>query len=140
MKTTFDLHAIGAGKEQIEHLANGGVVFLKGDKGDRGYIVKTGRVEIREGGRVLETIETSEFFGEMALIDLEPRSASAVAIAGTELIVVDRETFHMLVRDVPDFAITMMRLMARRLRAMNANGRAVEELLPLVQSLTGKSA
>src|SRR4051812_35927499 len=67
----------------------GGVVFIKGDRGNAAYMVRSGRVEIREGGRVVEAMTRGELFGEMALIDSEPRSASAVAVGSTELAVIN---------------------------------------------------
>jgi CRP-like cAMP-binding protein len=106
---------------------DGGVVFIKGDRGSAAYVVTSGRVEIREGGRVVETMARGEIFGEMALIDSEPRSASAVAIGHTELAVIDMAAFHKLVRDDPNFALAVMRLMSRRLRATLAADKAAAE-------------
>jgi len=106
---------------------DGGVVFIKGDHGDAAYMVRSGKVEIREGGRVVEAMARGEIFGEMALIDSEPRSASAVAVGPTELAVIDNDTFHKLVRGNPDFALAVMRLMSRRLRATLAAERAPQE-------------
>jgi CRP/FNR family cyclic AMP-dependent transcriptional regulator len=106
---------------------DGGVVFIKGDRGNAAYMVRSGKVEIREGGRVVEAMMRGEIFGEMALIDAEPRSASAVAVGPTELAVIDSDTFHRLVRDDPDFALGVMRLMARRLRATLAGESAPDE-------------
>jgi len=105
----------------------GGVVFIKGDRGSAAYMVRSGRVEIREGGRVVEAMNRGELFGEMALIDSEPRSASAVAVGATELAVINADTFYKLIRDDPDFAIAVMRLMSRRLRATLAAERPPEE-------------
>jgi CRP-like cAMP-binding protein len=105
---------------------DGGVIYIRGDAGDRAYIVESGLVDIRESGRVIETMEPGELFGEMALIDGEPRSASAVAVGGTRLIVVDRDTFYCLIRDNPEFAIDVMRLMSRRLRARFSEEKAPE--------------
>jgi CRP-like cAMP-binding protein len=106
--------------------ADGRVVFIRGDAGDHAYIVESGLIDIREGGRVIETMEPGEIFGEMALIDGEPRSASAVAVGPTRLITLDRVTFHRLVRDNPDFALDVMRLMSRRLRARFADEKPPE--------------
>jgi CRP-like cAMP-binding protein len=111
--------------------ADGGVVFIKGDAGDCAYVVTSGRVEIREGGRVLEIMEPGELFGEMALIDSEPRSASAVAVGRTELVVIDRQVFDRLVREEEDFAVSVMRLMSRRLRAALAAARPPAEDMPM---------
>lgn len=114
-KTRIDLTRIADG--EVVDFPDGRVVFIRGDEGDRAYVVESGRVDIREGGRVIETMEEGEMFGEMALIDGEPRSASAVAVGPTRLIAIDRAMFHKLVRDNPDFALDVMRLMSRRLRA-----------------------
>ena len=112
-------------------LSDGGIIFIKGDRGDVADPARSGRVEIREAGRLIETMhDGGELFGEMALIDQEPRSASAVAVGAVDLIVVDKATFDRLVHDLPEFALTVMRLMARRLRAMNA-ARAVTGTLPI---------
>jgi CRP-like cAMP-binding protein len=111
--------------------ADGGVVFIKGDTGDHAYVVASGRVEIRESGRVLEVMETGELFGEMALIDSEPRSASAVAVERTELVVIDRQAFDRLLREEQDFAVSVMRLMSRRLRAAMAATRNPVEDMPM---------
>jgi len=54
------------------------------------------------------------------VVEDEPRSASARAVVASEVIIVDREHFEMLVDQTPAFAIQVMRVMSRRLRAMNA--------------------
>jgi CRP-like cAMP-binding protein len=113
----FDLGPHG---ETHIHFPDSAVVFLKGDRGDCAYVVKRGKIEIRDHGRVLETLGPGGIFGEMAVIDSEPRSASAVTVGPTDLVVVDRATFDALVREVPDFAVNVMRLVSRRLRAANA--------------------
>ena len=58
-------------------------------------------------------------FGEMALIDGSPRSATAVASEACELAPIDKAAFAHLVRQDPDFALRVMRLLAQRLRQMN---------------------
>jgi CRP-like cAMP-binding protein len=112
---------------------DGGVIFLKGDLGERAFLVKKGKVEIRDAGRSLEIVEPGGLFGEMAIIDREPRSAAAVAIGPTELVAIDREGFDRLVRDMPGFAVTVMRLLSKRLRAVGAH-RAADERLPVPPS------
>ena len=111
--------------------SDGGVVFVKGDEGDFAYVVASGRVEIRQGGHVVEIIQPGELFGEMALIDSDTRSASAVAIGQTELIVIDRQLFERLIVEEADFAMKVMRLMARRLRATMATNRQNHEEFPV---------
>lgn len=127
----LNLEAIAAGNEVVTY-PDGGVVFLRGAVGDCAYIVRQGVVEIREAGRVLERLIPGDVFGEMALIDNETRSASAVAVGETALVIVDRTTFNRLVRNEPDFALAIMQAMARRLRAMNALQKDAREELPVV--------
>ncbi|MEO8668833.1 MAG: cyclic nucleotide-binding domain-containing protein [Bauldia sp.] len=126
---TFDLGAHG---DSHIRFPGGKVVFLKGDPGDCAYVVKRGAIEIRDHGRVLETVGPGGIFGEMAVIDSEPRSASAVAAGPTDLVVIDRSTFEALVREVPDFAVTVIRLISRRLRASNAVHAASDDRLAAV--------
>lgn len=112
---------------------HGGVIFVKDDPADCAYVIVRGRVEIRETGRVLESIGPNEIFGEVGMIDGGSRSASAVAVGATEVRVIDRSTFDRLLRESPDFVMAIMRDMARRLRVMNANQRPATGL-PLVPS------
>lgn len=112
---------------------HGGVIFVKDDPADCAYVIVSGRVEIRETGRVLESIGPNEIFGEVGMIDGGSRSASAVAVGATEVRVIDRSTFDRLLRESPDFVMAIMRDMARRLRVMNTNQRPAAGL-PLVPS------
>jgi CRP/FNR family transcriptional regulator, cyclic AMP receptor protein len=115
--TTFDVEVIAAGEDRVLAFPARAVIFRQNDMADSAYIIKRGQVEIRDRGNAVETIAPGEIFGEMALIDDEPRSASAVATSDVELIPIDRSMFEVLLRDDEDFALTVMRLMARRLRA-----------------------
>ena len=68
---------------------------------------------------VLAILGAGEIFGEMALIDNEPRSASAIAITDVELVPVTEKQFLFLVSQTPYFALKVMRVLAQRLRATN---------------------
>lgn len=129
--TTVDIEVIAAADLGTIGLFDGGVVYSRGDSGDRAFVVRSGRVEIRGVGSAIEVIAPGEIFGEMALLDDQPRSCSAVAIGDTELIPISRSLFHALVRDDPEFALTVMRLVVRRLRAALAQLDAAARDLPL---------
>jgi|RhiMetdeSRZDD1v2_1073273.scaffolds.fasta_scaffold1396850_2 CRP-like cAMP-binding protein len=131
MSKADDAVDLGDHGSRVIHFPDGKVIFLKGAVGDYAYVVKSGKVEIRDAGRVLEILGPGGIFGEMALIDDEERSASAVAVGPTDLVIVDHDTFGALVREVPDFAVTLMRLMAKRLRTTTAALPAAEERLAL---------
>ncbi|MEL7049977.1 MAG: cyclic nucleotide-binding domain-containing protein [Pseudomonadota bacterium] len=94
-------------------------VFSSGESGACLYLVKSGKVQIVSFGTVLEVINTHGVFGEMALIDGEPRSATAIAVEPSVLAEINRDAFRHLVQQNPDFALAVMGLMAQRLRQMN---------------------
>jgi CRP/FNR family cyclic AMP-dependent transcriptional regulator len=98
----------------------GDIIFREGEAADELFVVKEGQVEIRRNGRVLENLGENDLFGEMALIDGAPRSASAVACTAVELIPITEKQFLYLVDEVPFFALTVMRVLARRLRSQNS--------------------
>jgi CRP-like cAMP-binding protein len=103
-----------------EQFAAGETVFTQGDEADRMYVVSSGSVTLSIGDRVVETVGPGGLFGEMALIDLEPRSATAVAETGCELVAIDKRRFWFLVQETPYFAEIVMRVMAARLRREGA--------------------
>jgi CRP-like cAMP-binding protein len=99
-----------------ETVAAGATVFSEGDPGEQLYLVKSGEVALSTNGRPLETVGEGGIFGEMAVIDLEPRSATAVAESDSELIVIDKRRFWFLVQETPYFAEIVMKVMVNRLR------------------------
>jgi len=94
----------------------GETVFDAGDEGDCIYVVASGTVALNQGDRKLESVGPSGIFGELALIDREPRSAAAVAETDCELVAIDKRRFWFLVQETPYFAEIVMRTMADRLR------------------------
>ncbi len=115
--TTFDIDVIAAGAGEARTFADGVAIFRPHEHGDCAYIVKSGKVEMREKGRAVEVVCPGEIFGELALLDDEPRTATAVACGEVEVISIDRALFEALMQDDPEFALTIVRLLARSLRA-----------------------
>jgi uncharacterized membrane protein len=106
---------------KLEVKPAGSVLFRKGEGGDAMYLIEDGRVRIhirdREGADVtLTELARGDFFGEMALLDGKPRSASATVIEGARLAVLSREHFHDFVRRKPDLALEMLGAITERLR------------------------
>ena len=83
------------------------------------YVVRDGEVEIVTGDNVVDPIVTGEIFGEMALIDTSPRSATARARTNCSLIPVDQRRFTFLVQQTPFFSIHVMKILANRIRRVN---------------------
>lgn len=94
----------------------GEVIFTKGDVGDAMYLVREGSVALRSEDRIIEIVEAPGLFGEMALIDQEPRSLTAVAASDVTLVQISVRQFWPLVHETPGFARLVMRVMAQRLR------------------------
>lgn len=108
----------GAGAPARNYKA-GDVIFREGDAASELFIIQSGEVEIRLGNRVLEKLPQYGIFGEMALIDAAPRSATAVAASEVTLAPVGEKQFLFLISNTPHFALNVMRIMARRLRTAN---------------------
>ncbi len=101
----------------------GTVLFHEGDKGEEMFIIQTGRVKIskriRGVEKTLATLEKGEFFGEMAILNDKPRSASAETIEECDMLVIDRKTFDALIRGNAEIAVRFIKRLADRLRETN---------------------
>lgn len=97
-------------------IASGETLFREGEIGDALYIVAEGQVDISASGQWLETLGPGDILGEMALIDDQPRMATAVARTDCLLTRVSRAHFLTLVQRNPRFALQVMRIMSNRLR------------------------
>lgn len=128
------------------------VILFEDDPGDALYVVVTGLVKvvlIGEDGRevILSVLKEGDFFGEMALIDDEPRSAHVIAMEDANLLVLRREDFHQRVREVPTISVSLLRTLSRRLREadekigglvlLDVNGRVAKLLLRLADEQDG---
>ncbi|MDP2268089.1 MAG: cyclic nucleotide-binding domain-containing protein [Deltaproteobacteria bacterium] len=101
----------------------GTVLFQEGDKGEEMFILQSGKVKIskriRGVEKTLATLEKGEFFGEMAILNDKPRSATAETIEECEMLVIDRKTFDTLLRGNVEIAIRFIKRLADRLREAN---------------------
>jgi CRP-like cAMP-binding protein len=83
------------------------------------YAVLDGSVDISVNGKIVETVEKGGIFGEMALIEKENRTGTAVARTETKIVPVDERRFMFLVQQTPNFALHVMRVLSDRLRRMD---------------------
>ena len=101
----------------------GTVLFHDGDKGEEMYIIQSGSVKISKSVRGVEktlaVLEKGEFFGEMAILNDKPRSASATTVDECEMLVIERKTFDTLLRSNVEIAIRFIKRLADRLREAN---------------------
>jgi CRP/FNR family transcriptional regulator, cyclic AMP receptor protein len=108
----------GSGAPVREYKA-GDIIFKEGDQGAEFFVIQSGKVDIQLGNRLLGTLSDHDIFGEMALIDPAPRSATAVAKTDVKIVPVAEKQFLFLVSRTPHFALNVMRTLARRLRSQN---------------------
>jgi CRP-like cAMP-binding protein len=110
------------------------VIFEEGTVGSEMYVLRSGSVRIYrtiEGTEVelARISKPGEFFGEMALVDNAPRSASACALKeDTRLISLDKDKFLFLVSQQPTFALVVMHVLCEKIRAMSGSFHAAENL------------
>ena len=116
MRVKLDPSAIGAPRV----CEVGETIFRQYDMGSEMYVVLEGEVELAIGPNAVETLGPGEPFGEMALIDQAPRTATATAKTECKLAVIPEKRFLFLVQTTPHFALDIMKAMADRLRKMNA--------------------
>ena len=97
----------------------GSIIFREGDEASELFVIKSGQVRVQIGNRTIRELGAESIFGEMALIDSEPRSATVTAITDVELVPVSEKQFLFLVSQTPYFALKVMRVLAQRLRVTN---------------------
>jgi len=144
--------------QRVEELARervypkNSVILFEDDPGDALYVVKQGQVKvvlIGEDGRevILSVLGEGQFFGEMALLDDEPRSAHVIAMEDSTLIVLRREDFQGILGQSPALALALLRELTRRLRRadekvgslvlLDVNGRVARMLLDMADEEGG---
>ena len=129
------------------------VILFEDGPGDALYVVAKGQVKvvlIGEDGRevILSVLGEGEFFGEMALIDDEPRSAHVIAMEDSALIVLRREDFQGILIHAPGIALALLKELSRRLRRvdekvgslvlLDVHGRVAQLLLELADETDGQ--
>lgn len=94
------------------------------DEGSMGvgfYLILDGQAEVRKGAKVLASLGKGQFFGEMALIDEQPRSADVVAVAPTKCWALSSWAFASIVKTNPEIPMMMLKELAKRLRAAQSS-------------------
>lgn len=91
-------------------------IFAEGEAGDALYLVLEGKVRVHRGDRVIAELGERECFGEMAILDAAPRSATVTAVAGTRLLRLSREDFQEIMSEKPEIALGVIKVLSRRLR------------------------
>ena len=142
-----DLLAL-AGLVRERRQPKGGMILTQGDEGEALFLIRTGQVKVSvvaEDGRevILSVLGAGSFFGEMALLDDEPRSAHVFAMEESVLLSLRREDFRARLAQSPELGIALLRELSRRLRRaddtitglmlLDVNGRVAHLLLEMAR-------
>jgi len=114
------------GRFQELHVPAGETLFVEGSTGSELYVIVQGRVELRAAGRLLRILGRGAHFGEFALIDQRPRSATVTTLEPTHLLLLSLDQFNRLKREDPARALGFYEVIARRL---SLNLREADQLL-----------
>jgi CRP-like cAMP-binding protein len=101
-------------------LTQGERIFEKGELGDCLYVIESGSVRVQDGERVLDKLSKHEFFGELSLLDAEPRSASVYAVERSRLFRLAQSDFYSLISERPDITQGINRVLCQMVRKANA--------------------
>ncbi|MDC7241433.1 MAG: Crp/Fnr family transcriptional regulator [Spirochaetales bacterium] len=97
----------------------GSVIFCEFEPGDSFYLIQSGSVKIvkifGDIEKTIDILQPGEFFGEMALLEEAPRSATIIAIEETKLLEFNRENFEILMQGNPQIALKLLKLFAKRI-------------------------
>ena len=103
--------------QSFKDVPAGTIIFEEGTSGAEMFGILEGEVELRLPNGMVRRLGPDDSFGEMAIVDGSPRSATAVAVTDTKLAVLVRQRFLFLVQETPMFALQVMSSIAERLRA-----------------------
>jgi len=99
----------------------GDTVVEEGSMGVGFYLIVDGKAEVRKKGKVLASLGKGQFFGEMSLIDEQPRSADVVAVSPTKCWALSSWAFGSIMKTNPEVALMMLKEMVKRLRAAQSS-------------------
>lgn len=98
----------------------GTTLFDKGEPGHALYVIAEGSVKVHDGNHELAVLHENDFFGELSLLDAEPRSASITTLSDCLLLRLEQAVFYEAVALYPDVLKGIVRTLCRRLRRMDA--------------------
>ncbi|NJL80310.1 MAG: Crp/Fnr family transcriptional regulator [Richelia sp. SM2_1_7] len=94
-------------------------IFREGEQGQSLYIVVSGKVKIHLDNRTLAVMSQGKYFGEMAVFDTQPRSASATTIDACECLELTQEQLDDAIEETPEIAVNIIRELSRLIRKLN---------------------
>jgi CRP/FNR family cyclic AMP-dependent transcriptional regulator len=120
MSMFSDFALLDRATEELRMVKAGEVIFSVGDGAREFFVIRSGSVSVRLGNRTLGVLAEGDIFGEMALIDSGPRSATVVAETDAVIVPVSEKQFLFMVSEAPYFGLSVMRVLVERLRNANS--------------------
>jgi CRP-like cAMP-binding protein len=98
---------------------NGASIFRKGDKGTSMYIIHSGSVRIHDNSKELAVLKENDFFGELAMLETESRSADATTTSDSMLLSIDQDAIYEIMEDRTEVARGIITVLCQRIRNLN---------------------
>ncbi|MEI6442614.1 MAG: cyclic nucleotide-binding domain-containing protein [Nostocales cyanobacterium ELA583] len=96
-------------------------IFQQGQEGRSLYILVSGRVRVHIGDTKLAEVDKGNYFGEMAVFDTQPRSASITTVESCECLELTQEQLYDAIEETPEIAVNIIRELSRLIRKLNEN-------------------
>ena len=118
-RSSIKLFELPAFKRFEKHYENGQVIITEFERGETFYLIQSGTVQltkcVNESNKNLDILKPGEFFGEMAILDNSPRSATCVARGHVECLEFNKANFEMLITGNPQLALILLKLFCKRI-------------------------
>ena len=114
------LERLGMLTEEVD-VPSGKVLIRQGESGDDLMVIVSGHVGVERDGQRVDELGPGDFFGEIALIERGPRTATVTAEAPCRLLVVNHRDFHSLMEEFPDVAAQVLVALAHRIRQIETS-------------------
>jgi CRP-like cAMP-binding protein len=102
----------------VDNYMEGASIVKEGDPGDSFFMVLSGQAKVVVKNRTVNRIIPGDHFGEISLLDGQPRSASVITETPMTVASIDRKGFERLLQNDPDLSLAMLRTLAKRLRSV----------------------
>lgn len=113
-----ELERIAGVTDEVD-VAEGRTLVEQGAVGHEAFVIIDGQVEVRRGDQLLATLGPGDHFGEQAILDGGPRTASVKAITPLKVLVLGQREFSALIDDVPGLGHKLLRTLAQRVRELD---------------------
>lgn len=102
-----------------QSFAPGDFLLREGEANDKMFVILSGGLEVRVGGKKVAELKGGEVFGELSMIDKEPASGDVVGTEAGEFVTLDERRFLVVATHNPFFTMALLRVLSAKLRAMN---------------------